>query len=161
MTTSLPPSKGRAPPISSLVCSKLLTGFDAPRNTVLYLDRKMTDHTLLQAIARVNRKFAGKDFGYILDYRGILGELDKALAAYSQLADFEDDDLEEALFSLGSEIEKLADHHASLTSLFQKVKNKHDLDQYVDILRDESIRDEFMDRLRRFARTLEIALSSF
>lgn len=152
--------KGEGAPDIVIVCSKLLTGFDAPRNTVLYLDRPLREHTLLQAIARVNRKFPGKDFGYIIDYRGILGELDKALATYSQLEDFEQADLEMALFDIGSEIEKLADHHASLNSLFQRVRNKHDLDEYVDILRDEAVRDEFIDRLRQFARTLEIALSS-
>ncbi len=153
--------KGDGAPDIIIVCSKLLTGFDAPRNTVLYLDRPLREHTLLQAIARVNRKFAGKDFGYIIDYRGILGELDKALVTYSQLDGFDDVDLDMALFDIGSEIEKLGDFHASLQSLFQKVKNKHDLDEYVNILRDEAVRDEFMDRLRKYGRTLEIALSSF
>lgn len=153
--------KGEGAPDILIVCSKLLTGFDAPRNTVLYLDRPLKEHTLLQAIARVNRKFPGKDYGYIIDYRGILGDLDAALATYSDLEGFEQDDLETALFNIASEIEKLADHHASLKSLFQRVKNTHDLDQYVDILRDESTRDDFVERLRRFARTLEIALSSF
>ncbi|NIV95385.1 hypothetical protein GWN42_21975, partial [candidate division KSB1 bacterium] len=69
-----------------IVVDKLLTGFDAPRNTVLYIHKKMKDHTLLQAIARVNRPFRGKDFGYILDYRGILEALDRALTTYSALA---------------------------------------------------------------------------
>ena len=152
--------KGDGAPDILIVCSKLLTGFDAPRNTVLYLDRPLKEHTLLQAIARVNRKFSGKDFGYIIDYRGILGELDKALATYSQFEGFEDDEVDTALFNIGDEIGKLADHHAALTSLFQRVKNKTDLEEYVTILRDESIRDEFVDRLRKFSRTFEIALSS-
>ncbi|MBL9160985.1 MAG: type I restriction endonuclease subunit R [Verrucomicrobiales bacterium] len=152
--------KGEGAPDLLIVCSKLLTGFDAPRNTVLYLDRTLRDHTLLQAIARVNRKFPGKDFGYIIDYRGILGELDQALATYSQLEGFDPQDLETALFSIESEIAKLADAHAALRSLFQKVRNRHDLDEYVDLLRNEAVRDEFVDRLRKFARTLEIALSS-
>lgn len=152
--------KGDSEPDIVIVCSKLLTGFDAPRNTVLYLDRALKEHTLLQAIARVNRKFQGKDFGYIIDYRGILGELDKALASYSQLEGFEEDEVDTALFKLSDEIEKLADHHAALKSLFQRVSNKTDLEGYVNILRDESIRDEFVERLRKFARTFEIALSS-
>ena len=73
-----------------IVVDKLLTGFDAPRNTVLYLTRILREHTLLQAIARVNRIYeddsgAYKEFGYIVDYASILGELDKSLAMYSEL----------------------------------------------------------------------------
>jgi type I restriction enzyme R subunit len=152
--------KGDGGPDILIVCSKLLTGFDAPRNTVLYIDRALKDHTLLQAIARVNRKYPGKDFGYIIDYRGILGDLDQALADYSQLKGFEEDEVNTALFKVGTEIDKLADTHAALKKLFQKVKNITDLEEYVRILRDANIRDEFIDRLRKFARTLEIALSS-
>ena len=62
-----------------IVVDKLLTGFDEPRNTVLYLDRKLKDHTLLQAIARVNRVCEDKEFGYIIDYYGVLGSLNSAL----------------------------------------------------------------------------------
>ena len=63
-----------------IVVDKLLTGFDAPRNTVLYLTRRLTEHTLLQAIARVNRLYEddsgarAKEFGYVIDYVGILGD---------------------------------------------------------------------------------------
>lgn len=73
-----------------IVVDKLLTGFDEPKNTVLYLDRKLTDHTLLQAIARVNRICDDKDFGYIIDYYGILSNLNSALELYS---DFDAKDL--------------------------------------------------------------------
>ena len=66
-----------------IVCHKLLTGFDAPRNTVMYLDRDLKEHTLLQAIARVNRIYEGKDFGYIIDYRGVLSNLGRALSLYA------------------------------------------------------------------------------
>jgi type I restriction enzyme R subunit len=81
------------------VVDKLLTGFDAPRNTVLYLARRLKDHSLLQAIARVNRLYEdesgskAKDFGYIIDYVGVLGELDQALTTYSALEGFEEADL--------------------------------------------------------------------
>jgi type I restriction enzyme R subunit len=152
--------KGDGDPDIVIVCSKLLTGFDAPRNTVLYLDRALKEHTLLQAIARVNRKFSGKEFGYIIDYRGILGDLDKALETYGGLGEFDADDLETAIFHISAEISKLADHHAALKNLFQKVKNPHTYEEYVEILRDEAARDEFVERLRAFGRTLEIALSS-
>jgi type I restriction enzyme R subunit len=54
------------------VVDKLLTGFDAPKNVVLYLTRKLNGHTLLQAIARVNRVAEDKEFGYIIDYYGVL-----------------------------------------------------------------------------------------
>jgi type I restriction enzyme R subunit len=54
-----------------IICvDKLLTGFDAPCNTVLYIDKRLRDHSILQAIARVNRLFDGKDFGLVVDYRG-------------------------------------------------------------------------------------------
>jgi len=59
-----------------IVVDKLLTGFDAPRNAVLYLARKLKEHTLLQAIARVNRLHEGKEYGLILDYSGVIEELD-------------------------------------------------------------------------------------
>ena len=65
-----------------IVVDKLLTGFDAPKASVLYLDKQIKEHNLLQAIARVNRLYDGKDYGYIVDYRGLLGELDKAIPMY-------------------------------------------------------------------------------
>ena len=73
---------------------KLLTGFDAPRNTVLYLTRKLKGHTFLQAIASVNRIYPDKDYGYIVDYYGVLGALDDALDVYSSFAEFDEGDLE-------------------------------------------------------------------
>ena len=66
-----------------IVVDKLLTGFDAPRASVLYVDKPIKEHTLLQAIARVNRIYEGKDFGLIVDYRGLLQPLDEALQMYS------------------------------------------------------------------------------
>jgi type I restriction enzyme R subunit len=60
-----------------IVVDKLLTGFDEPRNTVLYIDKPLKEHSLLQAIARVNRLYEQKEFGYIIDYRGsspLIGE---------------------------------------------------------------------------------------
>ncbi|MEZ5548306.1 MAG: hypothetical protein R3E74_11100 [Pseudomonadales bacterium] len=65
--------------MSLISCSR---GFDAPRNAVLYLCRVLREHTLLQAIARVNRLHEGKEFGFIVDYASVLGELDKALTMY-------------------------------------------------------------------------------
>ncbi len=66
-----------------IVVDKLLTGFDAPNNIVLYITRSLREHTLLQAIARVNRVAPGKDYGFIIDYYGVLQELDEAIKTYS------------------------------------------------------------------------------
>src|SRR4029077_2993003 len=76
-----------------IVVDKLLTGFDEPRNAVLYIDKPLKEHGLLQAIARVNRLFEGKDFGYIVDYRGVLGELNEALETYNALEGFDSEDV--------------------------------------------------------------------
>ena len=97
-----------------IVVDKLLTGFDAPRNTVLYLTRQLKDHTLLQAIARVNRLYEGKDFGYIIDYRGVLQNLNKAFDLYGRLEDFDQADLEDAITDVAEEIQKLPQRHSDL-----------------------------------------------
>ena len=86
--------KKREHPEILIVVAKLLTGFDAPNNTVLYLCRSLKEHTLLQAIARVNRVYPGKDYGYIIDYYGNLESLDDALSTYSGLNNFDGEDLE-------------------------------------------------------------------
>ena len=90
-----------------IVVDKLITGFDAPRNTVLYLCRKLREHTLLQAIARVNRLHEGKEFGYIIDYANVLGELDKALHTYDALAGFDGEDLADFLTSIHEEMSNM------------------------------------------------------
>lgn len=143
-----------------IVVDKLLTGFDAPCNTVLYLARKLTGHTLLQAIARVNRLHDGKDFGYILDYRGVLENLDQALDLYSALPDFDAADLADTLTDVRSIIDKLPQQHSTLWSTFASIKNKRDLEQYERLLGDEELRFEFYDRFRDYSRTLAAALST-
>lgn len=149
-----------------IVVDKLLTGFDAPRNTVLYLARSLSDHTLLQAIARVNRLYFDeasqneKDFGYIVDYAGVLGKLDKALTAYQALEKFDETDLEGALINLQSEVSKLPQHHANLLDIFKEIKNSRDEEEYEQFLSNEQRRDEFYERLALFSKTLSIALSS-
>jgi type I restriction enzyme R subunit len=93
--------------------SKLLTGFDAPLNTVLYIDKALTGHNLLQAIARVNRVEEDKEYGYIVDYAGVLGELDAAMRTYSALAEFEAGDLDvgHAIIDVQAQIAKLPQAH--------------------------------------------------
>jgi len=143
-----------------IVVDKLLTGFDAPRNTVLYLCRTLREHTLLQAIARVNRLHEGKDFGYIVDYASVLGELDRALTMYSALEGFDEQDLEGTLTSIQEEVSKLPQRYSDLWDLFKEVKNRHDEEAYETLLADDALREEFYQRLADYARTLAIALSS-
>lgn len=146
-----------------IVVDKLLTGFDAPRNTVLYLTRKLKGHTLLQAIARVNRLYDGKDFGYIIDYRGVLQNLDEALDIYGQLSEFDKeglDDLCTALTDVETEARKLPQRHSDLWELFKAIRNRRDEEAYELLLADEELREKFYERLSAYSRTLAIALSS-
>lgn len=143
-----------------IVVSKLLTGFDAPRNAVLYLCNKLTEHTLLQAIARVNRLHEGKEFGFIVDYASVLGELDKALTMYSAFEGFDEDDLAGTLAPINNEIEKLPGRHSDLWDLFKTVKHSKDEEAYEVLLADDELREEFYDRFSVLGKTLGIALSS-
>ena len=149
-----------------IVVDKLLTGFDAPRNTVLYLTRTLREHTLLQAIARVNRLYDDdegtqpKDFGYIIDYAGVLGELDHAMTTYSALEGFDEQDLAGALTSINEEVAKLPQRHADLRDLFKEIKNQQDEEAYELLLADEKLRNEFYERLTTYAKSLSIAMSS-
>ncbi len=143
-----------------IVVDKLLTGFDAPRNAVLYLCRVLREHTLLQAIARVNRLHEGKEFGFIVDYASVLGELDKALTMYSAFEGFDESDLVGTLTSINSEIEKLPGRYSDLWDLFKTVKHSYDEEAYEVLLADDDLREEFYGRLSEFGKTLGIALSS-
>jgi len=144
-----------------IVVDKLLTGFDAPRNTVLYIAKNLKDHTLLQAIARVNRLYEGKDFGYIIDYYGILGNLDQALTDYNALSEFDENDIKNTLTSVNEETEKLPELHSQLWDIFKTITNKKDLEAYEQLLADEAIRENFYSRLSEFVRILKIALSTY
>lgn len=143
-----------------IVVDKLLTGFDAPKNTVLYLGRKLREHTLLQAIARVNRLHEGKDFGYIVDYASVLGELDKALTMYDAFEGFDEEDLLGTLTSVNIEVQMLPQRYSDLWDIFRSVKNKHDEEAYEALLADDELREEFYERLAEYSKTLSIALST-
>lgn len=143
-----------------IVVDKLLTGFDAPRNTVLYLCRKLREHTLLQAIARVNRLYEGKEFGYIIDYASVLGELDKALTMYEAFEGFDEDDLAGTLTSINEEVFKLPQRYSDLWDLFKEVKNSKDEEAYEVLLADDELREEFYECLSAYSKSLAIALSS-
>jgi type I restriction enzyme R subunit len=143
-----------------IVVSKLITGFDAPRNTVLYLDRRLEGHTLLQAIARVNRVYPGKDHGFIIDYEGVLQNLDAALTSYRAFADFDDADLGLTITSVNEEVKKLPTSHRELLDIFAKLPNRYDNEAYEQYLADDSRRERFYQKLSRYSRTLAIALST-
>lgn len=143
-----------------IVVSKLLTGFDAVRNTVIYLCKEMKEHTLLQAVARVNRIHEDKEFGFIVDYVGLLGELDKALTMYSAFDGFDEADIEGALTSVVVEIERLPQLYSDLWDLFKEIKNSYDQEAYEVLLFDNNLREDFYQRLAEYAKALGIALST-
>jgi type I restriction enzyme, R subunit len=143
-----------------IVVDKLLTGFDAPCNPVLYLARKLKDHTLLQAIARVNRLHEGKENGLILDYSGVIENLDEAIDFYSQLADYDRLDIEETVTYIADQAEKLPRMHANIWEIFTRVRGSKDPEAYEIHLRDADLRNRFYERFSRYARTLALALSS-
>ena len=152
--------KNQKDPEIIIVVDKLLTGFDEPKNTVLYLTRNLQGHKLLQAIARVNRIYPDKEFGYIVDYYGVIENLDDALQLYSSFEDFDNEDLVGTLTNISEEITKLPQKHSELWDIFKTIANKRDAEAYQQLLKDEAIRVLFYDKLAAFAKSLKLALSS-
>lgn len=152
--------KNQEDPEIIIVVDKLLTGFDEPKNTVLYLTRNLQSHKLLQAIARVNRIYPDKEFGYIIDYYGVIENLDDALLMYSSFEDFDADDLVGTLTNINEEIQKLPQKHSELWDIFKTISNKRDAEAYQLLLKDEAIRVVFYEKLAAFAKGLKLALSS-
>lgn len=139
-------------PLSILIVKDmLLTGFDAPIAQVMYLDRKLTDHTLLQAIARVNRTKANKFSGYIVDYFGLTDYLADALKVFSTT------DVQGALRNLKDEIPKLQAAH---TRVKQHLKglDLQDIDACIEAMEDELKRQQFEADFRTFSKQVEIVL---
>ena len=162
-----------------IVVDKLLTGFDEPRNAVLYIDKPLKAHNLIQAIARVNRLHEDKKYGFLIDYRGILSELDTALAEYQDLAErtqggFDIDDIDQLYSNVSTEYKRLPGLHDALWAIFSAVKNRADIEQYRQLLvpqleaRDEGepfdtrqkIREDFYEALTAFGMCLRVALAS-
>jgi type I restriction enzyme, R subunit len=143
-----------------IVVDKLLTGFDAPCNTVLYLARTLKDHTLLQAIARVNRLYEGKECGLIMDYSGVIENLDEAIDFYTNLADYKHEDLVDTVTFITEEAKKLPQLHSDLWEIFSAVKGSTDTEVYQEHLRDEERRAKFYERFSAFARAMALALAS-
>lgn len=152
-----------------IVVYKLLTGFDAPRCSYLYVDRNLQDHTLLQAFARVNRRFDGKDVGVIIDYRGNVSNLKKAVKEYDSLElklkgedaniDF-NEEINKTTVEIEEEVAKLDDYLEELEKVFVEVENDKDIQQYEKAIMDKRVRDDFYERLRRYSACLQLALSS-
>jgi len=152
--------KNQKDPEIIIVVDKLLTGFDEPKNTVLYLTRNIQGHKLLQAIARVNRIYSDKEFGYIIDYYGVIENLDDALLMYSSFEEFDEEDLQGTLVNIADEIKKLPQKHSELWDIFKTIANKRDAEAYQLLLKDVAIRSQFYDKLAAFAKSLKLALSS-
>ncbi len=153
--------KKREKPEILIVVAKLLTGFDAPNNTVLYLCRSLKEHTLLQAIARVNRVYPGKDYGYIIDYYGNLESLDNALSTYSGLNAFDEEDVHGNFTNINDEIKKLPQAHSEVWEIFKDLKDKSvEASAYEEHLALDDIRNKFYEKLSAFTRLLKMALSS-
>ena len=153
--------KNAATPEIIIVVDKLLTGFDAPRNVVLYIVRNLKEHTLLQAIARVNRLYTGKDYGYIIDYYGVVTQLHEALELYTALeGKFDQEDLEDTLTDVAEELKGLPKLHDALWDLFREVTNKKDEEAFELALEKSEKREDFYTKLSKFCRVLKMGLSS-
>lgn len=136
------------------VKSMLLVGFDAPVEQVLYVDRALRDHELLQAIARVNRTASKKSRGFVVDYVGIGHHLKEALEAYGQ------EDIKGALIDIHEELPKLADRHQRVLDIFKAkgIKKIDRVDDCVEALRDMRVRADFIVKLRQFLESLDIIM---
>lgn len=161
-----------------IVVDKLLTGFDEPQNAVLYIDKPLKEHNLIQAIARVNRLHPKKKFGLLIDYRGILAELDTTIQKYQDLASrtqggYDINDIEGLYDQMSTEYRRLPQLYKQLWAIFDGVKNKNDIEQLRQVLvpkteeRDGElvdshlkIREDFYDALTAFASCLKVALQS-
>ncbi|WP_421329705.1 type I restriction endonuclease subunit R [Aeromonas veronii] len=161
-----------------VVVDKLLTGFDEPKNTVLYIDKPLKEHNLIQAIARVNRLHPKKKFGLLIDYRGILSELDTTIGKYQDLASrtqggYDVDDLKGLYNQMGTEYKRLPQLYQTLWNIFAGVKNKQDIEQLRQVLVPKmeeldgelvdvhlKVREDFYEALTAFASCLKVALQS-
>lgn len=161
-----------------IVVDKLLTGFDEPQNTVLYIDKNLKEHNLIQAIARVNRLHPKKKFGLLIDYRGILKELDTTILKYQNLAThiqggYDINDIAGLYTQMSTEYKRLPRLYKALWAIFENVKNKNDIEQLRQVLVPHieerngelvdvhlKVRDDFYEALTEFASCLKVALQS-
>ena len=146
--------KDHADPLAILVvCDMLLTGFDAPIEQVMYLDAPLKEHTLLQAIARVNRPHGDeKTYGLVVDYWGVSAKLQDALAIFSTT------DVQGALTPSVDELPRLQSRHAAAMRFFQAVADPNDLNACVQVLEPEDVRAAFDLAFRRFGQSMDMLL---
>lgn len=145
-----------------IVCSKLLTGFDAPLCQVLYIDKELKEHGLLQAIARTNRLHEGKDYGLIVDYRGLIEKLDTAMDMYSGagLENFDGGDLKGVVVDVMSAIGNLRSAYTQLVEFFAPVGSISDAEAVEVFLADDKMRQDFYTLLCAFGRALHLVLNA-
>lgn len=139
-----------------IVNNMLLTGFDAPVEQVMYLDKIIVAHGLLQAIARVNRVGGDtKDKGFVVDYVGIGHHLKKALDNYDER---EQKEVCGALSFPEEELRELKASHDAILALLEKhgLTDLNDADAFFDVFYDEDLRFEFMSLFRAFTRNLNL-----
>jgi type I restriction enzyme R subunit len=156
-----------------IVCDMLLTGFDAPIEQVMYIDKKLREHTLLQAIARTNRVKKGKQRGYIVDYIGLANHLTDALTLYA--ASDELQELHDGMQNITSELPVLEERYQRLLQHFTALGVKEirpfvngqlaglDADaavvhEAVKALKDEKRRADFEVYLKKFLMSMDIIL---
>ena len=146
-----------------IVKDKLLTGFDAPIAKVLYVDKPMKEHNLLQAIARVNRIYPDKDFGWIVDFYGIFTHLNEAMDMYSSeagLYKYDKQDIERALLSCEDVSNELFKSHKLLMNLFNN-KQLKDTEELQISFKDDKRRKEFYEKVIDFTKKLEMATNNY
>ncbi len=142
-----------------IVSDMLLTGWDAPIASCLYLDKPLKEHSLLQAIARVNRTGKGKHAGYIVDYNGITAYLIQALEIFS--GDVRPNDI---LKNINEELPKLEMNHAKLVGFFKpmRIDRNYERDAYIDAavryIEPVDKRDDFKVLLKEFNKSINIVL---
>ena len=145
-----------------IVCGKLLTGFDAPVCQVLYIDKELKEHGLLQAIARTNRLYDGKEYGLIVDYRGLIRKLDDAMELYSGagLEKYDGGDLKGVAVDVITAVGNVRSAWSNLTGLFPPSLNMGDAEAVQQFLADEPRRKRFYNLLCAFGRAFHIVLIS-
>lgn len=139
-----------------IVVDKLLTGFDPPRAQVLYIDKELKDHGLLQAIARVNRTYTGKDNGVLIDYRGLLKNLDMALNEYDKLANYDLEDIEDAVFDIKEKIEEFKDAYKRLIDFLPELTLENSINICSTLLSGQEKREKFYELFLDYSKLLNI-----
>ncbi len=148
-----------------IVVDKLLTGFDAPCDTVLYLAKQLKDHNLLQAIARVNRVYDGadgkqsKNAGLIVDYSKNAKNLKSALELFSH---YDPQDIDRALLDTDSQIDLLNSIYDRLHATFKDIKDKQNTNDYVEYLKkNEKVREDFYGDVNKFIKQFSVCYSLY